>query len=57
MPDLWIYDGEVVTVVLQHFWSRFVDIKYMHGGRTETIALEQLVDQGELLMRGEEHGC
>jgi hypothetical protein len=57
MPDLWVYDGEVMVILRQHFWSRFLDIKYMHGGRVETIALEQLHDHGELLMRGEEDGC
>jgi len=54
VPALWIYDGEVVVIVRQHHWSRFIDIKYLHGGRTATIALEQLVDHGELLMRGVE---
>jgi hypothetical protein len=54
--ELWIYDGVVVAIVRLH-WNRFIDIKYMHGGRIERIALEQLVDHGELLMRGEEHGC
>jgi hypothetical protein len=44
-----------VAIVRLH-WSRFIDIKYVHGGRIETVALEQLVDHGELLMRGEEHG-
>ena len=50
MSALWIYDGEVVTIVRQHHWSRFIDIKYMHGGRIAAIALEQLRDHGELLM-------
>jgi hypothetical protein len=56
MPELWIYHGEVVEVVRLR-WDRFIDIKHIHGGRRETVALEQLVDHGELLMRGgEEHG-
>ncbi len=56
MPELWIYDGVVVAVERLR-WDRFVDIRHIHGGRAETVALERLVDHGELLMRGEEDGC
>jgi len=58
VPELWIYDGEVV-VITRHNPDEIhrrggVEITYVHRSRREIISKKQLRDHGELLMRGDE---
>jgi hypothetical protein len=56
VPELWIYNGVVVAIVRRETHRRFVEIAHMHGSHVEIVAMEDLVNEGELLMRGEEDG-